>query len=151
MWEKSWLRRVVLVVLDTNIIVSALLFGGRASRVHQAWVEGTFDFLFSDSTIMECRRVLAYPKFGLTADDVTYLLDEELLPFARIVPFEGSPEKWIPEDPEDDKFIALALVGEADFLVSGDAHIFARRYSLPCHVFSLTEFLGKIEALPGSH
>ncbi len=141
----------MLVVLDTNVIVSALLFGGRASRVHQAWVEGTFDFLFSDSTIMECRRVLAYQKFGLSLDDVAYLLDEEILPFARIVPFVGSLEKWIPEDPEDDKFIALALVGEADFLVSGDAHIIDRRHSLPCHVLSLIDFIKKIEAQPGGH
>ena len=141
----------MLVVLDTNIIVSALLFGGRASHFHQAWVEGIFDLLFADSTIMECRRVLAYRKFGLSEDDVAYLLDEEILPFARIVPFVDSLEKWIPEDPEDDKSIGLALAGEADFLVSGDAHIIDRRHSLPCHVLSLIDFIKKIEAPPAGH
>ncbi|MBK6557146.1 MAG: PIN domain-containing protein, partial [Comamonadaceae bacterium] len=52
------------VVLDTNVVLSALVFGGGAAgRVRLCWQQGTFVPLASTATVQELVRVLAYPKF----------------------------------------------------------------------------------------
>jgi len=139
----------VLVVIDTNIVVSSLLFRGRASFAHRLWVEGQFDLAFSDAVLDEYRQVLGYPKFGRSGSDVEYLVSQELTPFGRTFKTRLPVGAWIPEDPDDDKFIALALAAKSDFLVSGGAHILDRRHELPCSVRSLAEFLELFE-LSGS-
>ena len=55
------------VVLDTHVVLSALLFGGGpAGRVRAGWQEGRFVPLVSTATAQELVRVLAYPKFRLS-------------------------------------------------------------------------------------
>jgi len=55
------------VVLDTNVVVSALLFdAGRLAWLRHAWQQRRLHPLVCQETIAELRRVLAYPKFKLT-------------------------------------------------------------------------------------
>jgi uncharacterized protein len=73
------------VVLDTNVVLSALMFGGGATaRVRQAWQTGRLLPLASTATVQELMRVLAYPKFKPSADDQRELL-ADYLPFAEVV------------------------------------------------------------------
>lgn len=127
------------LVLDTNVLVSALLFSGRASHIHAMWVSDRISLVFSDAVLEEYRRVLTYPKFGLSTADVLTLLEDEVLPFGTLehVAHEG---RWIVDDPDDDKFIALALAAEVDHLLSGDAHILNVRQQLPCSILTIQEF-----------
>ena len=63
------------VVLDTNVVLSALLFGGGpAARVRVGWQSGRFVPLASTATAQELVRVLAYPKFELSAGEQEELL-----------------------------------------------------------------------------
>lgn len=57
------------VVLDTNLVLSALVFGGNIARLRKTWLEERFIPLASKATITELIRVLAYPKFKLTKTD----------------------------------------------------------------------------------
>lgn len=54
------------VVIDTNVLVSALLFGGQTERVRELWKSGVIAPLVSEAIMTEYLRVLAYPKFRLT-------------------------------------------------------------------------------------
>ena len=55
------------VVLDTNVVLSALVFGGGfAGQARVAWQAGAIQPLASTATVQELVRVLAYPKFRLT-------------------------------------------------------------------------------------
>jgi len=137
----------VLVVLDTNILISALLFRGAASAVHQAVLDGRLMPLISPPILEEYRRVLSYEKFGLSHTDVRWLLDEEIAPFFRLRHPPMSDTRWIPEDPTDDHFIQLATA-ESATLISGDRHILQRRQELPCPVMTLSECLSAIEKSP---
>jgi putative PIN family toxin of toxin-antitoxin system len=111
-------------VLDTNVVSSALLFGGDATGlVRQAWQAGRLRPLVSTATVQELMRVLAYPKFKLSADDQRELL-ADYLPFAEVVTVPEPPPR-VPDcrDPHDLPFLHLAATGKADMLVSGDADL----------------------------
>jgi len=110
------------VVLDTNILISALIFRGPLNALVQHWQEGKIRLLVSKDVLLEYLRALSYPKFKLSKADVLSLVKENVLPFAETVKVKTSVSV-VREDPEDDKFLALAVDGKADAIVSGDKHL----------------------------
>lgn len=77
------------VVLDTNVVISALLFSrARMSWIRQAWQAGRLRPVVSRPTVAELLRVLAYPKFQLSAADQEDIL-ADFLPFAETA---GDPD-----------------------------------------------------------
>jgi uncharacterized protein len=109
------------VVIDTNLVLSALVFGGgRLSALRTAWQSGQCVPLVSTATAAELMRVLAYPKFKLSAADREELL-ADYLPHCRSVRIPARlPKLPVCRDANDQMFIELAAVGKADFLVTGD-------------------------------
>ncbi len=119
-------------LFDTNVLLSALLFhSGALSWLRAAWRSGDIRPLASRETAAELVRVLAYPKFGLDAEERRDLLDD-YLPFCETVPVPDPPPA-VPEcrDPSDRPFLELALVGRADALVTGDADLLALAGAFP--------------------
>lgn len=119
------------IVFDTNVVVSALVFGGRLAWLVSAWAAGTIVPLVCRETVTELLRVLAYPKFKLTEAERTDLL-QDYLPFAEVVVLPD-PRPAVPvacRDRDDGVFIELALAAGADALVSGDADLTRDRKSV---------------------
>lgn len=114
------------VVLDTNVLVSALLFGGRLEPICRAWRTGRIRPVLSKETADELVRVLAYPKFRLTREEISALLERELLPYVEVVDVPEDARTWC-RDPADDKFIRCALAARCRYLVSGDEDLIALR------------------------
>lgn len=116
------------VVLDTNCLVSALLFStGRLAWLREGWQAGRFVPLVSRDTVGELIRVLAYPKFRLDAREQEMLL-ADFLPFAETVVLDQWPGNLPePSDSDDRMFLALAVAANADALVSGDAAVLAMK------------------------
>ena len=111
----------VRVVLDTNVVLSALVFrGGAAGQVRQAWQRGLVLPLASTATVQELVRVLAYPKFRLSPAEQDELL-ADYLPYAETVRIP-QPPPTVPEcrDALDLPFLHLAVAGTAQVLISGD-------------------------------
>jgi uncharacterized protein len=113
--------RTLRVVLDTNTLVSALLFRRDAwSWLRGAWKEGSIKPVLCSITTLELIRVLSYPKFKLARTEQEKFL-EEILPYCMT---RADPEarSGIPpcRDSKDQVFIELALEAQVDFLVSGD-------------------------------
>jgi hypothetical protein len=79
----------VRVVLDTNVLVSALLFTGITSEIVPLWKEGAVSLLLSRDILEEYLRVLGYPKFQLSEADIKGLIEEELLLLFK----SSNPEK----------------------------------------------------------
>ena len=114
------------VVLDTHVVLSALLFGtGTAACARAGWQSGRFVPLASTATAHELVRVLAYPKFGLSAAEQEELL-ADYLPWAHVVQAPDPPPA-VPRcrDPFDVMFLHLAVAGKAQALVSGDRDLLA--------------------------
>ena len=107
------------VVLDTNALVSRLLLPHSvpARAVHKAAREA--DILMSEATLSELAEVLSREKFD------AYVSVEDRQTFIRLL---GRIVEMIPEghmvqacrDPRDNKFLEVAVNGEADVIVSGD-------------------------------
>ncbi len=114
------------VVLDTNIILSALLFNtGRLAWLRHAWQGQQLIPLACTETVNELLRVLAYPKFKLTGDEQGKLLTD-FLPYAETVKLPSPwPDLPVCRDEKDQVFLVLAEIGKADALITGDADILA--------------------------
>jgi putative PIN family toxin of toxin-antitoxin system len=130
------------VVLDTNLVLSALVFtGGRLARLRRAWQSGAFTPLVSRDTAAELIRVLAYPKFRLAPKEQEVLL-ADYLPYAETVTIPARrPPVPARRDPFDVPFLLLAVVGHADFLVAGDQDLLALVDQLPGPIVTAEAFL----------
>jgi putative PIN family toxin of toxin-antitoxin system len=133
----------VKVVVDTNVLVSALLFGGKPGKLISLWQRGTIRPLVSKEIIDEYLRVFTYPKFKLSEEDVNFLLYHEILPYFEVIDVHPGP-RIIGSDPEDDKFIRCALAGKAKFIISGDHHLIALKSYQKIRIFSPSDFLREI-------
>ena len=107
------------VVLDTNILISSILFTGELARIVDLWKRGRIVPVVSRETFDEFRKVLEYQKFGLTKGEIRTIIEEEVLPFFEIVEITDEV-RGVCRDPDDDKFIACALAASAEFIVSRD-------------------------------
>jgi putative PIN family toxin of toxin-antitoxin system len=133
------------VVLDTNIVLSALVFsGGNGTRVRSAWQSGAFSPLVSTATAHEIVRVLAYPKFRLSAADQEELL-ADYLPFTTTVRVPVPPPT-VPDcrDPFDVMFLELATAGKAHSLVTGDRDLLAVAGQTKFSILTLDVFLATL-------
>ncbi len=107
------------VVLDTNVLISALLFTGISSKLVSLWQKGSITPLLSREVLDEYLRVLSYPKFQLSEKDIKELIQEEILPYAEVV----KPKRRlrvVQRDPSDNKFLECAVAGKASLIISRD-------------------------------
>ena len=132
------------VVLDTNVVVSALLFRGELSRLHALWKRKAFTIVASREIVEEYLRVLAYPKFNLTEKEIRDIIREELLPCIEPV-MVAEELKGVCVDPDDDKFLVCAEAAKADVVVSGDEHLLSLRKYKGCPIVTVEKFLRKFE------
>jgi putative PIN family toxin of toxin-antitoxin system len=135
------------VVFDTNVVVSALLFeSGRLAWLREAWQAGRVVPLANKATVQELYRVLAYPKFTLSASEREELLGD-YLPFAELV---NMPQRLPPlprcRDADDQKFIDLAYAARADMLVTGDQDLLALAGKLKFKICDASALRSQLEA-----
>lgn len=131
------------VVLDTNTLISALLFSqGKLTRLRKDWQARRIVPLVNRDTTRELLRILNYPKFDLTRTEQNALL-EDFLPWAETVAAVAVP-KTLPtlRDPNDVMFLALAVTAHAEYLVSGDKDLLVVRNQVePLKIMTPAEFL----------
>jgi hypothetical protein len=109
----------VRVVLDTNVLVSALLFTGTSSDLVPLWQRNAITALLSRPILEEYLRVFSYPKFELSEEEIKVLIEEELLPYVEVIN-PRSRLRVVKRDPSDDKFLECAVAGKAGVIISGD-------------------------------
>ena len=130
------------VVIDTNVVVSALLFGGEINKIVSLWQKKKIVLLASKEVIDEYIKVLSYPKFNLAKEEIEYIVKQEILPF--IEPINVSTQiKIIKDDPSDNKFISLAVDGRAQYIVSGDKHLLKLKNYQKVKIVTAKQFLEK--------
>ena len=114
------------VVLDTNLLVSAVLFRGLPSRILSLAQAGGVLFAVSGPVLAEYQRVLAHRKFRLSREEVQAALETQILPYSQMVVasahFADGP---VCRDVNDDMFLLCAVAAEADVLLTGDGDLLA--------------------------
>lgn len=109
------------VVFDTNVLISGYLWNGPARKALEKARAGEITLLISRSTVKELIRVLAYEKFGLTPMEIQPIV-EDLKNISEFVEVTTHVEA-IKSDPTENIFLALAIDGHAEAIVSGDHHL----------------------------
>lgn len=108
------------VLLDTNILLSALLARGTSpDNLYEAWRAGRFDLVSCERQLDEFRRVCRRPFF---AERVTRGEFGRIINAIRrlAVMREPAPMAAVSSDPDDDYLLAIAEAAEVDFIVTGD-------------------------------
>ena len=133
------------VVLDTNTVLSALLFNQSSlSQLRLFWQSEQLISLASKATISALIRVLAYPKFKLTSVEQRSFLDEYLPYTQTITKPEALPEPITCRDSNDVMFLELALAGDADYLITGDKDLLVLPQIFQFKTMSPTEFINNL-------
>ncbi len=144
--DNAMASRPTRVVLDTNVVLSALLFAqGRLAPLRSAWRKPALQPLVSAATTKELVRVLSYPKFQLAAAEQQELLGD-YLPYCETVRMPPDPPGTLEcRDPFDIPFLHLAIMGKADFLVSGDKDLLILADTSSCPIIPAEQLLGMLE------
>jgi putative PIN family toxin of toxin-antitoxin system len=111
----------VRIVLDTNVLISGIFFSGPPYQILEAWRDGIVQIAISPEILAEYQRVgqiLAqdFPNINLEPVLNHLILNTEVY----IAPPLPAP---VCKDPDDDKFLACALVSQSIIVVSGDRHL----------------------------
>lgn len=135
------------VVADTNVLVSAVQFGGKPKQFLDLAIDGQVELATSEAVIAETIRVLR-EKFDRTADWLAET-DRQLRVIARVVePTETI--NVIDADPSDDRILECAVAAEAEVIVSGDTHLLSLGTFRGIPTQRVAEFLsGLLEQRPG--
>jgi putative PIN family toxin of toxin-antitoxin system len=139
----------VRLVIDTNILISALLAGtSLPAQLIVLWREGQFDLLTAADQLDELMRVTRYEKIrARLAPALAGRLINELRDMAVVVP--SLPVVTVSPDPNDNYLLALAAAGSADFLVTGDKrHLLSLKRYEGTRIVTVRDFLGLHGRLP---
>ncbi len=138
------------VVLDTNVVVSGLLFGGRPAMLLGVLAEPHFEVWSSGPALEELVRVISAPKFrqavariGPSAAELAGLFAKGV----RIVADADLPALQFPADSDDAYHLATAQASSADWLVTGDHHLLEARLEFRCEVLTVAEALRRADEL----
>ena len=116
------------IVIDTNVAISGLLWGGAPNQILRLCRNGVIRILECDETLDEVKRVIQYDKFTDRLSDLGIKGIEVFAYFMNLVTYVPSP-KIIPDlikpDPFDNMFLGLAPENNASLIVSSDSHLLA--------------------------
>ena len=111
------------VCLDTNVLVAAFVARGLCADL-LALVLSEFDLVVPEVVAQELRRVLSN-KFKASSEALAAV--EAVLDRCEVMPQTNSPSPISVRDPDDERVLAAAAQGKADFLVTGDDAMVSRR------------------------
>jgi putative PIN family toxin of toxin-antitoxin system len=134
------------VVLDTNVVLSVVVFHDeRFAPLVNAWRSRTVTPLVDDASVAELERVLGYPQFTRRCAGRAEAL-AEYLPFVERVDTAGHGA-GLPRcrDPDDQKFLVLAVAGGARSLVTSDALLLGVRRRVPFVIETPKAFLARLD------
>jgi uncharacterized protein len=131
------------VVLDTNVYISALMFGGLPGSLLDLAMLRSFTLLISPALLEELDEKLR-EKFGVSAADAA-LVRARLENAAEVVePRETL--KVIAEDPDDNRVLECAAESGADVIVSGDRHLLKLAKYQGTSIVTVRQFMESTQA-----
>ena len=124
----------VRIVLDTNILIGALITKGTPpDQLYQAWLRGQIELVTSTAQMAEVANVLTRPRLQkyLDVEEAAAIVENM---DTRALVLDTLPNVSLSPDPKDDPILATAIAGKVDLIVSGDKkHMLA---------------LGEVEGIP---
>ncbi|MDP3729009.1 MAG: putative toxin-antitoxin system toxin component, PIN family [bacterium] len=134
-------KKDINVVLDTNIFISALFWRGNPHKIISLALEKKIYVYTSSEILVELEKVLRRD-----FDEDSEVIERQIslvLEYATVIkPF--AEVDIVKDDPDDNKIIACALTARADFIVSGDPHLFNIKEVFGIKILKPKDFLDQI-------
>lgn len=136
--------RELIVVYDTNIIVSAFIGKGAPYNALEAVYDGKVRMVISPEMLIELEDVLSRPKFNYNISQIRKMMT--VIVQASIIVEPDTKLDLVKKDPKDNMIIEAAMSGNAKYIITGDTH-----HLLPLKkvgnikIISVNEFLKKLK------
>jgi len=133
---------VLRVVLDTNVLISGILFGGKPRQILEKAIRGEIRLCLSEPILEELKGVLQRSKFDYSPEMIQFILTE----LTGIADFVDPSEtiKVVLEDPEDNMILECAAEAKANYIITGDFHLLKLGRYLNTEVLTAAAFLEKL-------
>ncbi len=134
---------MIRVTADSNIYISALLFGGPPDDILKLAEAGEIHLSISDAILKEVGRVLR-DKFGLTPAELQMALSRIEAVTEHVTP-TGTVDV-VKEDPTDNRILECAQAGKSEYLVTRDKHLLKLKTFGPTRIILAADFLATFRA-----
>jgi uncharacterized protein len=132
---------MVRVVIDTNVLVSALIDDGKSRKLVVELLD-KHTVILSRQMLAELADVLSRDKFKVTGSQVDRFVSS-LVRMSKIVP-DNARFKVVLEDPDDDEVLNTAYAGRAEFIVTGDRHLLVLMKFKKTKILNVNQMLDRL-------
>ena len=136
------------VVLDANIFISGIFFGGKLRKILDLIEEKKITPCFTVTTLKELEYILSHEKFTQQRKLLSFVIADflaRLKDYSLIFLQPTRIPKIVKEDLADNYLLACALMAQASFIISGDKHLLKLRKFHNIPILSPKEFLKKVK------
>jgi hypothetical protein len=133
---------VLRVVLDTNVLISAIVFGGKPRQILELAIRGEIQLCISDPILDEIRGVLRRSKFGYSPEMIQVILTELTAVADFVNPLKAI--EVVSQDPADNRIIECAVEAGASYIVTGDTHLLKISWYGSIEIVNAVAFLEKL-------
>ena len=134
---------MIRIVLDTNVLISALFFGGNPQTVLEKAIMGQISLVLSKEILNEFEEVLCVKKFAYPPE-IARNIGSELEAVSELV-FPTRKIAAVKADPYDNLILECAVTAEVDYVVSGDNHLLELKRFEGIPILSPAQFLKVVE------
>ena len=128
------------IVIDSNVWISALVFGGNPRRIFEQVVANGWTIVASEEIYTEIRRVLV-TKFDNFLEDFD-IFQAILRPYIEIIKL-GGVKVTLCRDEDDNRVIETATIGNAGYIISGDKDLLVLENFERAEILTPTDFISK--------
>lgn len=125
-----------LVVLDTNVFISGLLWGGNPKKVIEQWLEEEYTFAISPYLAHEI--LTTYMRFENSPENIEKLTLYLTTKTRRVLP---KRKVTVCRDPKDNQILDLCLASGADYLITGDKDLLTLKHYKQTIIVTPAQFL----------
>jgi putative PIN family toxin of toxin-antitoxin system len=130
----------VRIVIDTNVLISAIFWGGKPKQLLNKVRRGEVTFLTSEDLLNEFKEVLMRKDkpFKLSSEEAEHVVTE-MRGIAQII--HPNSQVIVCKDERDNKVLECAIDGGAEYVISGDLHLLGLKSFKGVKVISVMDFL----------
>jgi uncharacterized protein len=125
------------IVLDTNILVSAIIYGGKPRIVHELVIKNTYIGITSAILLAELSDVLR-KKFRFTTNEIASVMRQIRKQYQIVLPMETID---VVADIADNRVLEAAIEGECEVIITGDVDLLALRNYRKIQILNPEQFL----------